>query len=75
MNGPSPSGDEPGEGRVSLHGINHMMKYFVGILGSFSLVLCINAAPTASEVEFFEKKIRPVLAENLGMENSNFLRP
>ncbi|MFP6904720.1 MAG: DUF1549 domain-containing protein [Verrucomicrobiota bacterium] len=64
MHVPSPSGDEPGEGGASFHGIKQTMKYFTGILSSFPLILCVNAAPTASEVEFFEKKIRPVLAES-----------
>ena len=45
--------------------IAHMRQIFNTVLLSLSLVsFCLNAAPTTEQVEFFEKKIRPVLAEH-----------
>ena len=42
-----------------------MRQIFNTVLLSLSLVsFCLNAAPTTEQVEFFEKKIRPVLAEH-----------
>ena len=45
--------------------IPQMRQIFNTVLLSLSLVsFCLNAAPTTEQVEFFEKKIRPVLAEH-----------